>query len=102
MIRERRASASRSAVSPAIAEDRLRRSATRGSCRPRYGALDGTGPRLHPIRPGLVGEVRADRPLTLIRCPQGRAKKCFFQKHDAGAFGDTVKQVAIREKNGTS
>ncbi|TCI00775.1 DNA ligase D [Roseococcus sp. SYP-B2431] len=44
----------------------------------------------------------AERPLTLIRCPQGRAKKCFFQKHDAGAFGDTVKQVAIREKNGTS
>jgi bifunctional non-homologous end joining protein LigD len=44
----------------------------------------------------------AERPLTLIRCPQGRAKKCFFQKHDAGAFDENVKQVPIREKNGTS
>jgi bifunctional non-homologous end joining protein LigD len=40
------------------------------------------------------------RPISLVRCPQGRAKKCFFQKHDAGAFGDDVKQVAIREKDG--
>lgn len=40
------------------------------------------------------------RPISLVRCPQGRAKKCFFQKHDAGAFGDAVKQVAIVEKDG--
>ena len=35
-----------------------------------------------------------------MRCPQGRAKKCFFQKHDAGSFGDTVKHVGILEKDG--
>ena len=40
--------------------------------------------------------------VSLIRCPQGRAKKCFLQKHDAGSFGDKVKHVAIREKNGSS
>jgi bifunctional non-homologous end joining protein LigD len=40
------------------------------------------------------------RPISLVRCPQGRAKKCFFQKHDAGAFGDAVKHVAIVEKDG--
>jgi bifunctional non-homologous end joining protein LigD len=40
------------------------------------------------------------RPMSLVRCPQGRAKKCFFQKHDAGSFGDTVKHVAIMEKDG--
>lgn len=40
------------------------------------------------------------RPMSLVRCPQGRAKKCFFQKHDAGSFGEAVKQVAIREKDG--
>ncbi len=44
----------------------------------------------------------ANRPLTLIRCPQGRAKHCFFQKHDSGAMGDAVKHVAIKEKDGTS
>ncbi len=40
------------------------------------------------------------RPISLVRCPQGRAKKCFFQKHDAGSFGDTVKHVGILEKDG--
>ena len=44
----------------------------------------------------------AERPISLIRCPQGRAKKCFFQKHDAGTFGEYVKHVEIREKDGTS
>jgi bifunctional non-homologous end joining protein LigD len=40
------------------------------------------------------------RPMSLVRCPQGRAKKCFFQKHDAGSFGNTVKHVGIAEKDG--
>ena len=40
------------------------------------------------------------RPVSLVRCPQGRAKKCFFQKHDAGTFGAAVKHVAIAEKDG--
>jgi bifunctional non-homologous end joining protein LigD len=44
----------------------------------------------------------AARPVSLVRCPQGRAKKCFFQKHDAGSFGDTVGHVAVREKDGSS
>jgi bifunctional non-homologous end joining protein LigD len=42
------------------------------------------------------------RTWTVIRCPQGRGKKCFFQKHDAGTFGEYVKHVAIREKDGSS
>jgi bifunctional non-homologous end joining protein LigD len=44
----------------------------------------------------------ANRPLTLIRCPQGRAKKCFFQKHDTGSMGDFVHHVPIKEKDGSS
>jgi len=40
------------------------------------------------------------RPISLVRCPQGRAKKCFFQKHDAGSFGDAVRHVGILEKDG--
>jgi bifunctional non-homologous end joining protein LigD len=42
----------------------------------------------------------ANRPISLVRCPQGRGKKCFFQKHDAGVFGAAVKQVGIKEKDG--
>jgi bifunctional non-homologous end joining protein LigD len=53
-----------------------------------------------------IGELMlpwaAERPISLIRCPQGRAKKCFFQKHDAGSLGEKVKRVAIREKDGSS
>ena len=45
-------------------------------------------------------EWLADRPVSLVRCPQGRARQCFFQKHDAGSFGDAVKHVPIREKDG--
>ncbi len=40
------------------------------------------------------------RPVSLVRCPQGRAKHCFFQKHDSGSFGDHVLHVPIREKDG--
>ena len=42
----------------------------------------------------------AARPISLIRCPQGRAKKCFFQKHDTGSFGPHVHHVPIAEKKG--
>ena len=43
----------------------------------------------------------ANRPMTLIRCPQGRGKKCFFQKHDSGTMGEHVKHIPIKEKDGS-
>ena len=49
---------------------------------------------------GPMLEWSGRRPISLVRCPQGRAKHCFFQKHDAGSFGDLVKQVPIPEKDG--
>ncbi|MGI8705234.1 MAG: DNA ligase D, partial [Sphingomicrobium sp.] len=48
----------------------------------------------------LIMVDAANRPITLIRCPQGRAKKCFFQKHDTGSMGEHVKHVPIKEKKG--
>jgi len=42
----------------------------------------------------------ARRPISLIRCPQGRAKHCFFQKHDNGSMGEHVKQVPVKESDG--
>ena len=50
----------------------------------------------------LMLTFAAGRPLSLVRCPQGRAKKCFFQKHDNGGFGKGVKAVPIKEKDGGS
>lgn len=42
----------------------------------------------------------AGRPVSLVRCPQGYAKQCFFQKHDSGSFGPEVHHVPITEKDG--
>ena len=46
----------------------------------------------------LMLEWLASRPTSLVRCPQGRARKCFFQKHDSGSFGAHVHHVPVREK----
>jgi bifunctional non-homologous end joining protein LigD len=51
---------------------------------------------------GIMLPWSARRPISLVRCPQGRGKKCFFQKHDAGSFGDHVHQVPITEKDGST
>jgi bifunctional non-homologous end joining protein LigD len=51
---------------------------------------------------GIMLPWAGRRPISLVRCPQGRARKCFFQKHDAGSFGDHVHQVPITEKDGST
>lgn len=48
----------------------------------------------------LMLPFAANRPISLVRCPQGRAKRCFFQKHDSGTFGRHVHHVPITEKDG--
>lgn len=49
----------------------------------------------------LMLPFAANRPISLVRCPQGRARKCFFQRHDSGSFGPHVHQVPVREKDGS-
>jgi bifunctional non-homologous end joining protein LigD len=41
------------------------------------------------------------RPLTLVRCPQGQASPCFFQKHINATMPKAVHGVKIKEKEGT-
>lgn len=48
----------------------------------------------------LMLPFAAGRPISLVRCPQGRSGKCFFQKHDSGSFGAHVRHVPIAEKDG--
>ncbi|WP_126173778.1 DNA ligase D [Altericroceibacterium xinjiangense] len=50
----------------------------------------------------LILPFASHRPLTLVRCPQGRAKKCFYQKHDSGSFGPHVHHVPVVEKRGNT
>lgn len=41
----------------------------------------------------------ADRPVSLLRCPEGWNETCFFQKHPGDAIPDHVPVVTIAEKN---
>ncbi|MFN2323586.1 MAG: DNA ligase D [Trueperaceae bacterium] len=49
------------------------------------------------VLPGMV-----DRPLALMRCPEGRAKQCFYQKHPGSAFPRDLPTLDITEKSGTN
>jgi bifunctional non-homologous end joining protein LigD len=43
----------------------------------------------------------ADRPLVLVRCPDGQAKECFYQKHPGQGTPDTLKRISIKQKSST-
>lgn len=42
----------------------------------------------------------AGRPLTLVRCPEGRGKPCFFQKHTSKGRPEAMKTIEIAERDG--
>ncbi|HBG46852.1 MAG TPA: DNA ligase D [Deltaproteobacteria bacterium] len=46
--------------------------------------------------PHLIG-----RPLTLVRCPEGYDKECFFQKHTDQNIPPEIKRVKVTENDGT-
>jgi bifunctional non-homologous end joining protein LigD len=50
-----------------------------------------------------VGETMlpyvVDRPLSLVRCPRGRAEPCFFQKHQTGKAPASLATIPVREGN---
>lgn len=48
----------------------------------------------------LMLATMAGHPLSLVRCPDGIAGKCFFQKHGAGSLGRRVGSVSVVEKGG--
>ncbi len=40
-----------------------------------------------------------DRPLSLLRCPQGKEKTCFFQKHVNAQLSEGLSSIRIKEKD---
>jgi bifunctional non-homologous end joining protein LigD len=44
----------------------------------------------------------SDRPLALVRCPEGRGGQCFYQKHLRDLASDAVRSVEIEEESGRS
>lgn len=43
-----------------------------------------------------------DRPLTLVRCPNGWEKSCFFQKHPDAKVSELIERVKVKESAGTT
>lgn len=42
----------------------------------------------------------ADRPLSLVRCPEGRHKSCFYQKHVGPGTPEAIGRVKVEERGG--
>ena len=53
------------------------------------------------VSPWLLPHLQ-DRPLTLVRCPEGYNKDCFYQKHANDTVPDTIGRVKIPEGHGVS
>jgi bifunctional non-homologous end joining protein LigD len=51
--------------------------------------LAAVGPRMLPYV--------ANRPLVLVRCPEGQRRKCFYQKHIGAGVPDVVETIEIAE-----
>ncbi|HVT15294.1 MAG TPA: DNA ligase D [Thermoanaerobaculia bacterium] len=43
----------------------------------------------------------SDRPLTLVRCPEGQAGECFYQKHMTSQFPSSIRRVDVEEEGKT-
>lgn len=52
------------------------------------------------VAPWMLPHV-ADRPLAIVRCPEGMSGQCFFQKHPAAGMPDNLDRIQIREKDTT-
>jgi bifunctional non-homologous end joining protein LigD len=48
----------------------------------------------------VLPEIR-NRPLSLVRCPEGIGKECFYQKHLSSGVPDALGRVEIPEKSGS-
>jgi bifunctional non-homologous end joining protein LigD len=53
------------------------------------------------IAPILLPHL-AGRPLSVVRCPQGFASACFFQKHSGGMFPASVKSLPVKDSSGVA
>ena len=86
---------------PAAAESNIKISSRDRVIYPEVGLTKGQLADYYAAIAPVALRWLANRPISLVRCPQGRAKHCFFQKHDAGSFGEHVHHVDVREKDGS-
>jgi len=53
------------------------------------------------VAPWILTELK-QRPLSLVRCPDGHAGKCFFQKHAGQGMPDAIEPIEVPEGEGTA
>ncbi|PKB19423.1 ATP-dependent DNA ligase LigD phosphoesterase module /ATP-dependent DNA ligase LigD polymerase module [Novosphingobium kunmingense] len=85
---------------PAPRDDEVRISSRERVIFPESGLTKGDLADYYQAIAPLILPFAGRRPISLVRCPQGRGKQCFFQKHDSGSFGPHVRKVPIREGDG--
>jgi bifunctional non-homologous end joining protein LigD len=54
---------------------------------------------LAAVAPHMLPHVK-DRPLSVVRCPEGRHKTCFFQRHAMEGMPESIDRVTIRGTEG--
>ena len=54
---------------------------------------------LHEIAPRMLPFLK-DHLVSLVRCPEGRARQCFFQRHAGAGLTDEIQRMEVREKDG--
>jgi bifunctional non-homologous end joining protein LigD len=47
-----------------------------------------------------MAEIIRGRPLSIVRCPEGLAKQCFYQKHAGQGLPEAIGTVEVDEKDG--
>ena len=55
---------------------------------------------LERVAPVMLPQV-ADRLVSLVRCPEGRSKQCFFQRHAGAGLTDMFRRLEVEQKRGT-
>lgn len=56
---------------------------------------------LEAAAPRMLEHLKG-RLVSLVRCPEGRAKSCFFQRHGGAGLPDSIKRLAVAEEKGGS
>lgn len=54
---------------------------------------------LERVAPVMLPQV-ADRLVSLVRCPEGRSKQCFFQRHAGAGLTDMFRRLEVEQKHG--
>jgi bifunctional non-homologous end joining protein LigD len=54
---------------------------------------------LHAASERMLAHL-ANRPLSLLRCPDGQAAQCFFQRHAGPGFPAAIKRLPMKDKRG--